>query len=145
MIALNGSADWRGDIRTGSGTVTVGNGVLQGAFSYGARFGEGMGTNPEQLIAAAQAACYTMTLTAVLGAAGHVPESLHTSVRVQLHKAGIAPLLSRLHIDTEGHVPGVEEDEFQRFANEAEARCSVLHALAGIPEVILTARLAVDA
>jgi osmotically inducible protein OsmC len=145
MIALNGSADWSGDIRSGSGTVTVGDGVLQGAYSYGARFGQSLGTNPEQLIAAAQAACYTMALTAVLGAAGYVPESLHTSVRVQLRAAGIGPWLSRLDIETEGDVPGVEEAEFQRFAGEAESRCSVSRALAGIPEIVLTARLVVSA
>jgi organic hydroperoxide reductase OsmC/OhrA len=73
MTARNGGADWRGDIKDGSGTVTVGNGVFQGAYSYGTRFGESAGTNPEQLIAAAQAACFTMALAALLGAAGASP------------------------------------------------------------------------
>ena len=85
MTARNGSAEWRGDIKNGTGTVIVGNGVFEGAYSYGSRFGEEEGTNPEQLIAAAQAACYTMALTAILSAAGHVPESVRTEVLTDLN------------------------------------------------------------
>src|SRR6266851_8688885 len=92
MTARNGSAEWRGDIRNGSGTVTVGNGVFEGAYSYGSRFGEEAGTNPEQLIAAAQAACYTMALTAILSAAGHVPESVRTNALVHLRNVDGAPM-----------------------------------------------------
>ncbi len=91
MTARNGSSDWRGDIKSGSGTVTVGDGIFHGAFSYGTRFGEAPGTNPEQLIAAAQAACFTMALAAMLGAAGHVPESLRTNAVVQLRNINGAP------------------------------------------------------
>jgi lipoyl-dependent peroxiredoxin len=143
MTARNGSAEWRGDIQTGSGTVTVGNGVFEGAYSYGSRFGEEEGTNPEQLIAAAQAACFTMALSSILAAAGHPPESVHTNARVQLRFVNGAPMLARLELNTEGHVPGVDEQEFQRYAEEAKATCPVSRALAGIPEIVLTAKLAV--
>jgi osmotically inducible protein OsmC len=143
MTARNGSADWRGDIKNGSGTVTVGNGVFQGAYSYETRFGESAGTNPEQLIAAAQAACFTMALAAMLGAAGHVPESLRTNTVVHLRNINGAPTLIRLDIDTEGHVSGVDEQQFQRFAEDAKKNCPVARALAGIPEIVVTAKLAV--
>jgi osmotically inducible protein OsmC len=140
MTARNGSAEWRGDIRNGSGTVTVGNGVFEGAYSYGSRFGEEAGTNPEQLIAAAHAACYTMALSSILSAAGYVPESVRTSARVQLRNVDGAPMLARIDLDTEGHVPGVDEQQFQRYADEAKATCPVSRALAGIPEIVLTAK-----
>jgi osmotically inducible protein OsmC len=141
MTARNGSAEWRGDIKNGSGTVTVGNGVFEGAYSYGSRFGEEAGTNPEQLIAAAQAACFTMALTAILSAAGHAPESVRTNALVHLRNVDGAPKLARLDIDTEGRVPGVDAQQFQRYADEAKATCPVARALAGIPEIVLTARL----
>jgi osmotically inducible protein OsmC len=143
MTARNGSADWRGDIKNGSGTVTVGNGVFQGAYSYETRFGESAGTNPEQLIAAAQAACFTMALAAMLGAAGHVPESLRTNTVVHLRNINGAPTLVRLDIDTEGHVSGVDEQQFRRFAEDAKKNCPVARALAGIPEIVVTVKLAV--
>jgi osmotically inducible protein OsmC len=142
MTARNGSAEWRGNLQSGSGTVTVGNGVFEGAYSYGSRFGEEEGTNPEQLIAAAQAACYTMALTAILSTAGHVPESVRANALVHLRNVDGAPTLARLDINTEGHVPGVDDPQFQRYADEARAICPVVRALAGIPEIVLTARLA---
>jgi osmotically inducible protein OsmC len=145
MTSRNGSADWRGDIKSGSGTVTVGDGVFKGTYSFGTRFGEDAGTNPEQLIAAAQAACFTMALSAALSAAGHAPKSLRTSAVVHLRNINGAPTLVRLDIDTEGHVPGVDEQQFQRLAQEAKVNCPVARALAGIPEIVLTAKLAVAA
>jgi osmotically inducible protein OsmC len=143
MTARNGSAEWRGDIKSGSGTVTVGNGVFEGAYSYGSRFGEDEGTNPEQLIAAAQAACFTMALSSILAAAGHTPESVRTNARVQLRYVNGTPMLARLDLDAEGHVTGVDAKQFQHYAEEAKATCPVARALAGIPEIVLTAKLGV--
>jgi osmotically inducible protein OsmC len=145
VTARNGSADWRGDLKKGSGTVTVGNGVFQGAYTYGTRFGEDTGTNPEQLIAAAQASCFTMALAALLSAAGHAPQSLRTNAHVDMRNIAGAPTLARLEIDTEGYVVGVDEQEFQRYAEDAKKNCPVARALAGIPEITLTARLAAAA
>jgi osmotically inducible protein OsmC len=141
MTARNGSAEWHGDLQSGSGTVTVGDGVFEGAYSYESRFAEGDGTNPEQLIAAAHAACFTMALSNALSSAGHPPESVRTNARVQLRNIDGAPTLTRIDLEAEGSVPGVDESEFQRYADEAKANCPVSRALAGIPEIGLSAKL----
>jgi osmotically inducible protein OsmC len=142
MTARNGTAEWRGDVESGSGTVTVGDGVFEGPYSFASRFGEGDGTNPEQLIAAAHAACFTMALSNLLSGDGHVPDSLRTAARVQLRNIEGSPTLARMDLETEGRVPGVEEDEFRRYAEQAKETCPVSKALAGIPEIRLTAKLA---
>ncbi|HYZ54568.1 MAG TPA: OsmC family peroxiredoxin [Streptosporangiaceae bacterium] len=141
MTARNGSAEWRGNLESGSGTLTVGNGVFEGAYSYASRFAEGEGTNPEQLIAAAHAACFTMALSNILSTAGHVPESVRTNARVQLRNIDGAPTLARIDLETVGHVPGVDQQQFQDYADQAKATCPVSRALAGIPEIVLTAKL----
>ncbi|MDX6491629.1 MAG: lipoyl-dependent peroxiredoxin [Gaiellaceae bacterium] len=142
MTARNGSADWHGDVRSGSGRISVGNGFFEGAYSYQSRLGEAEGTNPEQLVAAALAGCFTMGVAGILGAAGHVPESLHTNARVQLRIIDGAPSLTRIDLETEGRVPGVSEEQFSAYAQQAKAMCPVARALAGIPEIVLTAKLA---
>jgi osmotically inducible protein OsmC len=141
MTARNGSAEWHGDLQSGSGKVTVGDGVFEGAYSYRSRFEEGEGTNPEQLIAAAHAACFTMALSNILSGAGHPPESVRTNARVQLRNIDGAPTLARIDLETQGDVPGVDEQEFQRYAEDAKENCPVSRALAGIPEIVLSARL----
>jgi lipoyl-dependent peroxiredoxin len=142
MTTRNGSAEWHGDLESGTGTVTVGDGVFEGAYSYDSRFGEGKGTNPEQLIAAAHAGCFTMALSAILSAGGHAPESLRTSARVQLRNIDGAPTITRIDLHTEGRVAGVDADQFEAFADEAKRGCVVSRALAGVPEIVLTASLA---
>src|SRR5712692_568299 len=129
MTARNGSADWHGDVRTGSGTIAVGDGVFSGPYSYDSRFGEHRGTNPEQLIAAAQAGCFTMALAGKLASGGHPPDLLRT------HEGSIT--LARLEIETEGRVKGIDEQQFVRYAEDAKATCPVARALSGIPEIVL--------
>jgi lipoyl-dependent peroxiredoxin len=141
MTARNGSAEWSGDLRSGSGVVTVGDGVFEGSYSYESRFEEGEGTNPEQLLAAAHAACFTMALSTILTMAGHVPDSVRTNARVHLRNIDGAPTLTRIDLDADGRVPAVDEQEFQGYAEEAKARCPVSRALAGVPEIVLTATL----
>jgi lipoyl-dependent peroxiredoxin len=141
MTVRSGTAEWHGNVQSGSGTVTIGDGVFAGAYSYDSRFGEGKGTNPEQLIAAAHASCFTMALSNVLSAAGHTPQSLHTTAQVQLRNVDGAPTLARINLDTEGRVPGVDEQQFLAYAEEAQRLCPVSRALAGVPEIVLTARL----
>jgi lipoyl-dependent peroxiredoxin len=143
MAVRTGSAEWRGDLQSGSGTVSIGDGVFEGAYSFQSRFGEGEaeGTNPEQLIAAAHAACFSMALSNILSSAGHPPDSVRTTARVQLRNIDGAPTLTRVDLDSVGHVPGIDESEFQRHAEEAKAQCPVSRALAAIPDIALTAKL----
>ena len=142
MTVRSGTAEWHGNVESGAGTVTVGDGVFEGAYSYDSRFGEGKGTNPEQLIAAAHASCFTMALSNILSAAGHAPESLRTNARVQLRNIDGAPTLARIDLDVDGQVANVDLQQFQAYADEAKRVCPVSRALAGIPEIALTAKLA---
>jgi lipoyl-dependent peroxiredoxin len=125
MTLRSASAKWHGNVESRSGTVTVGDGVFDGASFYDSRFCEGKGTNSEQLIAAAHASCSTMALSNVLSTAGHPPQSLCTNARVRLRNIDGVPTLARINLDTEGRVPGVDERQFQAYADEASefARC----------------------
>jgi osmotically inducible protein OsmC len=141
VTARNGSADWHGSVESGSGTITVGNGVFEGAYSYESRFGEAAGTNPEQLLTAAQSGCFTMALASGLRAAGHPPESLRTNARVQLRNLDGAIALAPIELQADGGVPGIDERHFQAYAEATKRDCPVSRALAGIPEIALTAKL----
>jgi osmotically inducible protein OsmC len=141
MTARNGSAEWRGSVEAGSGTITVGDGVLEGAYSYESRFGEAAGTNPEQLLAAAHSGCFTMALANALSGAGHPPESLRTTARVQLRNRDGVIALARIDLETEGDVAGIDERQFRAYAEAAKTECPVSRALAGVPEIRLTAKL----
>jgi osmotically inducible protein OsmC len=141
MATRNGSAQWRGGLKDGSGSVTVGDGVFEGAYSFSSRFEEGDGTNPEELIAAAHASCFAMALSGVLSENGHAPTSLRSTARVHLRNVDGAPTIARIDLDVEGTVPDIDEDSFREQAEQAKANCPVSRALAGVPEIELTARL----
>jgi osmotically inducible protein OsmC len=141
MTARIGTADWHGNASTGSGTITVGEGAFRGPYSHDSRFGEHEGTNPEQLIAAAQAGCFTMALASKLTSAGHPPDELRTSARLQLRMLDGSITLTRLDIATEGRVKGIDQEQFVRYAEDAKATCPVARALSGIPEIVLKAKL----
>jgi|SRR5215203_3019093 len=141
MATRNGSAEWKGDLKGGSGTVTVGDGVFEGAYSFSSRFEEGEGTNPEELLAAAHAACFSMALSLIIGEDGHTPESLRAQARAQLRNVDGAPTIARIDLEVEGSVPGIDEDAFRAYAEEAKAGCVVSRALAGVPEIELSAKL----
>src|SRR5947209_572587 len=125
MPTRNGRAEWRGDLQGGAGEVTVGNGVFHGNYSFASRFEEGEGTNPEELIAAAHAACFAMAFSNILASNGHTPESVSASARLQLRNIDGAPTIAAIELQTEGRVPGIEDADFQRFAEEAKAQCPV--------------------
>ena len=141
MATRNGSAEWRGGLKDGSGTLTVGDGVFEGAYSFSSRFEEGEGTNPEELIAAAHASCFAMALSGVLSENGHVPTSLRSTARVHLRNVDGAPTIARIDLEVEATVPDIDEDGFREQAEQAKANCPVSRALAGVPEIELTARL----
>jgi osmotically inducible protein OsmC len=142
MATRNGSAEWRGDLQQGSGTLTVGDGVFEGNYSFASRFEEGEGTNPEELIAGAHAACFAMALSNILASNGHTPDFVRTTARVQLRNIDGAPTIARIDLDTEAQVPGLSEEEFQRHAQEAKEGCPVSRALAAVPEIASNAALA---
>jgi osmotically inducible protein OsmC len=118
-----------------------GSGAFEGAYSAKSRFEEGEGTNPEELIAAAHAGCFSMALSLVLGGAGHEPESIETEAEVSIQKAGDGFEINRIVLTTAGRVPGIDEDEFRRHAEAAKQGCPVSKALASVPEITLEARL----
>lgn len=141
MATRNGSAIWRGDLKTGTGDVTVGNGVFTGNFSFHSRFEDGDGTNPEELIAAAQAACYSMQLSAMLAEAGTPATSVETSAVCTLRFVDDKPTITKIAITTVGDVPGLSADDFAEAAAKAKEACLVSRALAGVDEITLDASL----
>jgi osmotically inducible protein OsmC len=142
MATRNGSAEWRGDLKDGSGSLTVGDGVFEGNYSFASRFEEGEGTNPEELIAAAHASCFAMALSNILAEGGHAPESVRATARVHLRPVDGAPTIAKIDLDVEAKVPDIDEEHFQKHAEEAKAGCPVSRALAGVPEIEMNARLA---
>jgi osmotically inducible protein OsmC len=142
MATRNGSAEWRGDLKGGSGSVTVGDGVFEGAYSFASRFEDGEGTNPEELLGAAHASCFAMALSLILTEADHPPESLRSEAKVQLRLVDGTPTIARIELEVEGSVPGIDEEAFRGYAEKAKAGCPVSRALAGVPEIELSARLA---
>jgi lipoyl-dependent peroxiredoxin len=120
----------------------VGDGVFAGSYTFASRFEEGPGTNPEELIAAAHAACFSMALANVLSQSGHTPDSIPTAARVTLRNIDGAPTLARVDLETTGQVPGLDQDGFQGYADQAVTDCPVSRALAGILEIVVSARLA---
>jgi len=132
MPIRKAEAEWKGNLTEGSGRLKLGTGAFEGSYSYTSRFGEGSpATNPEELIAAAHAGCFTMALDAALTKAGHTPTRLHTTANVQLDKVGEGFEITKIDLELDGDVPGVAKEEFEKFANDAKANCPVSKALAG--------------
>jgi lipoyl-dependent peroxiredoxin len=142
MATRNGSAEWRGDLKGGSGTVRVGDGVFEGNYSFSSRFEEGEGTNPEELIAAAHAGCFAMALSLILTEADHAPESIKAEARVHLRIVDELPTIAKIDLEVTGSVPGLDENAFNSYAEKAKDGCVVSRALTGVPEITISARLA---
>ena len=137
MSIRSANAVWNGTLREGNGTMKVGSGAFEGAYTYGSRFEEATGTNPEELIGAALTGCYSMFLSALLTKAGTPPKSVSTSAKVHL-EAG--PTITRIELTTEAEVPGIDAASFQEHAAAAKANCPVSKALASV-DIVLYARL----
>lgn len=140
-MAAKGSATWEGDLKGGRGTFTAGEDIT-GAYSFKSRFEDGPGANPEQLIGAAHAACFSMALSNILAENGHVPTSVTTEATVQLRLLDDGPAITKIALTVVGHVPGLSEQQFLEHAAEAKAGCPVSKALAAVPEITMDARLA---
>jgi osmotically inducible protein OsmC len=141
MAGREGHAKWTGGIKDGSGEVTVGAGVYTGPYSFNSRFEDGEGTNPEDLIAAAHAACFSMAFSLVLGDCGHAPTSISTTARAYLRRIDDKPTIAKIELETEAVVPGIDQEHLTKHAEEAKAGCPVSRALAGVPEITVTAKL----
>ena len=141
MPTRSSSAQWSGNLARGSGTMSLGSGAFEGPYSFASRFEEGDGTNPEELIAAAHAGCFSMQLAALLSQAGHEPDSVSTTAVVHLDKDDGGFSITHSDLTTEVKVEGLDDSEFQKYAEEAEKTCPVSRALGAI-EIGLDAKLA---
>lgn len=142
MTIREASAGWQGTLKEGSGRLRLGSGVFEGAYSFPSRFENGPGTNPEELIAAAHAGCFSMALTAVLGGEGHAANSIQTIAKVHLGATAAGPTITRIELETEASVAGISAEDFERLAQNAKAACLVSRALAGVTTITLQASLA---
>jgi len=136
----NASARWTGDLKSGKGSIKLGSGAFEGAYSFSTRFEGAPGTNPEELLGAAHAGCFTMQLSHLLATAGHPPTSIDTKATVHLNKVGDGFSITGIDLDTQGVVPGLSAADFQKHAEAAKSGCIVSRAL-NVP-MTLVAKLA---
>jgi len=141
MVARRSEAEWKGALRDGSGAVSLGSGAFRGDYSFVSRFENGSGTNPEELLGAAHASCFSMALSMVLGEAGFHPRSIKTSATVHISPSSDGFSIPRIDLVTVGDVPGIDLAAFSAHAETAKRGCPVSKALAAV-EITLDARLA---
>src|SRR3712207_293731 len=140
MPTRNAEAEWNGSIIDGKGSMRLGSGAFEGAYSFRSRMEDGAGTNPEELIGAAHAGCFSMAFSAALGKEGYTPNSIRTKAAVRFDKVGEGFAITRIDLTTEAEVPGIDEAKFQEIAKAAKEGCPVSKALAGT-EINLQATL----
>jgi osmotically inducible protein OsmC len=138
MPVRRSEAVWKGTLKEGSGTMRLASGLYEGPYTFSSRFEEAAGTNPEELIGAAHAGCFSMFLSALLTEKGYTPERIRTTAAVHL---GAGPEIKKVDLECEATVQGVGEAEFQELAAAAKAGCPVSKALAAVPEITLNAKL----
>jgi osmotically inducible protein OsmC len=141
MPKRRASAVWKGSLTEGNGTMRMASGAYEGPYSFHSRFEEGDGTNPEELIAAAHAGCFSMALSGELGKAGHEPESVETEATVHLDKVEDGFAIKRIELRTRVSAPGVSDSDFQTAAEAAKKGCPVSQALAAVESIDLDAQL----
>lgn len=140
MATRTGSAVWNGTLKEGKGTLKLGSGAYEGAYSFSSRFEEGKGTNPEELIGAAEAGCFSMALSANLEKAGHPATRVSTVATVKLEMVEGAPKITTIDLKTEAEVPGIDEAKFRDLAEQTKKGCPVSKALTGT-QINLDAKL----
>jgi osmotically inducible protein OsmC len=134
MAIRTADAEWRGNLQNGQGHLRLGSGAYEGNYSFRSRMGDGAGgTNPEELIGAAHAGCFSMALSAMLAGAGFTPTRVHTTARVHFNPVEGGFAIGPIDLETEAVVPGIDEATFQRIAGEAKVGCPVSQALASTP------------
>jgi osmotically inducible protein OsmC len=137
MAVRTSTAEWKGTLKDGAGTMKLGSGAYEGPFTYASRFEDGRGTNPEELIGAAHAGCFSMFLAALLTGAGFIPERIATTATVHL---GEGPTITLIELDTQARVPNITEADLKKHAETAKKNCPVSKALTG-PEITLQVKL----
>ena len=140
MPVRTADAVWKGDLKEGQGTVRLGSGAFEGQYSFGTRFADGAGTNPEELIGAAHAGCYSMALSGGLGRAGFTATRISTVAKVHIDKVGDGFKITKIELENESQVPGIDDAAFQEIAQKTKEGCPVSQALAAV-EITLTAKL----
>lgn len=140
MVARSAEAEWRGSLSAGSGTMKLGSGAFEGRYSFKSRFENEKGTNPEELIAAAHAGCFSMALALMLGQAGFTPRRIHTTAEAHIERVAEGFKITHIDLDTEAEIPNIDEQQFERQAESAKSGCPVSQALAGT-NITLKARL----
>lgn len=138
MAVRTSEATWNGTLKEGNGTMKVGPGYYEGPFTYASRFETGEGTNPEELIGAAHAGCFSMFLSALLTNNGFQPVRIHTTATVHL---GAGPTINKIELNSEAEVPDIDAAKFAEFAQQAKQGCPVSKALAAVDEIVLNAKL----
>jgi lipoyl-dependent peroxiredoxin len=141
MPVRNAEAEWKGNLLEGQGHMKLAGGAYDGPYSFKSRMESGPGTNPEELIGAAHAGCFSMALSAQLTKAGFAPKRIHTNAAVHFDKVGDGFSITRIDLTTEADVPGIDNSKFQELADGAKKGCPVSKALAGT-QINLQARLA---
>lgn len=140
MPTRKANAQWNGDLKNGNGSMELESGSYKGKYSFASRFENGDGTNPEELIGAAHAGCFSMALSLELSEAGYDPQSINTRAEVTFDLTDDGPAITGIKLITKADVPGIGNDKFQEFANGAKKGCPVSKALAGT-EISLDAAL----
>ncbi len=140
MAIRTAEAVWEGNLIKGKGKMKLGSGAFDGTYSFSSRFENGIGTNPEELIGAAHAGCFSMALSFILGNAGFSPERVHTIAKVHIDKVGEGFKITRIELETEARIPGIDDKTFLEHAETAKKGCPVSQALAGT-EITLKAKL----
>ncbi len=140
MPVRKAEAVWEGNLLKGKGKMRLGSGAFDGAYSFSSRFENGLGTNPEELIGAAHAGCFSMALSVFLEKAGFTPERIHTTAKVHIDKVGEGFKITTIELETEARIPGIDDKKFQEQAEAAKKGCPVSQALTGT-EITLKAKL----
>ncbi len=140
MTIRHAKALWQGNLKEGKGTLELGSGMFQGPYSFKSRFENGAGTNPEELLAAALAGCFSMALAHILAEAGYAPQKVATAASAHLGVVRNGFAINSMELETEATVPDIDEEKFRQYAEEAKTNCPVSKALAGA-KIALTAKL----
>ncbi len=141
MSIRKAETTWEGSLKEGKGNMKVNSGAFDIPYTWGTRFGDVPGTNPEELIGAAHAGCFTMFLSSRLTNAGFVPVKLHTNARVHFGRDETGPLIEKIELETTADVPGISKEAFDKEVAVAKQNCPISRALAAVSEITVTATL----